>query len=159
MSVLSVRDLEVTYATQAGPIPAVRGVSLDIDKGEVLGLAGESGCGKSTVVNAILRLLPPGATTSGQVLLNDEDVLTMKPGRLRAVRWTGASVVFQGAMHALNPVQRIGDQLAEAVVIHRQSNQKEAHGPGRETSSRRSACRRGASATTRTSCRAGRSSG
>ena len=126
MSVLSVRDLAVTYASQAGAIPAVRGVSLDIDKGEVLGLAGESGCGKSTVVNAILRLLPPGATTSGQVLLNDEDVLTMKPGRLRAVRWTGASVVFQGAMHALNPVQRIGDQLAEAAVIHRQSNQKEA---------------------------------
>ena len=126
MSVLSVRDLEVTYSTQAGAIPAVRGVSLDIDKGEVLGLAGESGCGKSTVVNAILRLLPPGAVTSGQVLLNDEDVLTMKPGRLRAVRWTGASVVFQGAMHALNPVQRIGDQLAEAVVIHRMSGQKEA---------------------------------
>jgi peptide/nickel transport system ATP-binding protein len=126
VSVLSVRDLAVTYPSQAGPIPAVRGVSLDIDKEEVLGLAGESGCGKSTVVNAILRLLPPGATTSGQVLLNDEDVLTMKPGRLRAVRWTGASVVFQGAMHALNPVQRIGDQLAEAAVIHRQSNQKEA---------------------------------
>jgi peptide/nickel transport system ATP-binding protein len=126
MSVLSVRDLEVRYATQAGPIPAVRGVSLEIDKGEVLGLAGESGCGKSTVVNAILRLLPPGATTTGEVLLNDEDVLTMKAGRLRAVRWTGASVVFQGAMHALNPVQRIGDQLAEAVVIHRLSGQKEA---------------------------------
>jgi peptide/nickel transport system ATP-binding protein len=126
MSVLSVRDLEVTYATQAGPIPAVRGVSLEIDKGEVLGVAGESGCGKSTVVNAILRLLPPGATTTGEVLLNDEDVLTMKAGRLRAVRWTGASVVFQGAMHALNPVQRIGDQLAEAVVIHRLSGQKEA---------------------------------
>jgi len=126
VSVLSVRDLEVTYSTQAGPITAVRGVSLDIEKGEVLGLAGESGCGKSTVVNAILRLLPPGATTTGQVLLNDEDVLTMKPGRLRAVRWTGASVVFQGAMHALNPVQRIGDQLAEATVIHRQSNQKES---------------------------------
>ena len=126
MSVLSVRDLAVTYASQAGAIPAVRDVSLDIEHGEVLGLAGESGCGKSTVVNAILRLLPPGATTSGQVLLNDEDVLTMKPGRLRAVRWTGASVVFQGAMHALNPVQRIGDQLAEAAVIHRQSNQKEA---------------------------------
>jgi peptide/nickel transport system ATP-binding protein len=126
MSVLSVRDLEVTYATQAGPIPAVRGVSLDIDKGEVLGLAGESGCGKSTVVNAILRLLPAGATTSGEVLLNGEDVLTMKAGRLRAVRWTGASVVFQGAMHALNPVQRIGDQLAEAIVIHRLSAGKEA---------------------------------
>jgi peptide/nickel transport system ATP-binding protein len=126
MSLLSVRDLEVTYVTQAGPIPAVRGVSLDIDKGEVLGLAGESGCGKSTVVNAILRLLPRGTTVSGEVLLNGEDVITMKPGRLRAVRWTGASVVFQGAMHALNPVQRIGDQLAEAIVIHRLSGEKEA---------------------------------
>jgi peptide/nickel transport system ATP-binding protein len=126
MSVLSVRDLEVTYATQAGPIPAVRGVSFDIDKGEVLGLAGESGCGKSTVVNAMLRLLPAGAKTSGQVLLNGEDVLAMKAGRLRAVRWTGASVVFQGAMHALNPVQRIGDQLAEAIVIHRLSAEKQA---------------------------------
>ena len=60
------------------------------------------------------------------MLLNDEDVLTMKAGRLRAVRWTGASVVFQGAMHALNPVQRIGDQLAEAIVIHRRSSEKEA---------------------------------
>jgi peptide/nickel transport system ATP-binding protein len=126
MSVLSVRDLEVTYATQAGPLPAVRGVSFDIDTGEVLGLAGESGCGKSTVVNAILRLLPPGAETSGQVLLNGEDVLTMKAGRLRAVRWTKASVVFQGAMHALNPVQRIGDQLAESIVIHKLSGEREA---------------------------------
>ena len=126
MTVLSVRDLEVTYKTQAGPIPAVRGVSLDIDPGEVLGLAGESGCGKSTVVNAILRLLPAGTTVSGEVLLNGEDVLTMKPGRLRAVRWTGASVVFQGAMHAMNPVQRIGDQLAEAIVLHGQAAEKEA---------------------------------
>jgi len=126
MSVLSVRDLEVTYQTQAGPMPAVRGVSLDVQRGEVLGLAGESGCGKSTIVNAILRLLPPGTTLGGEVLLNDENVLTMKPGRLRAVRWTAASVVFQGAMHALNPVQRIGDQLAEAIVIHGQSNEREA---------------------------------
>ena len=126
MSVLSVRDLEVTYRTKAGPMPAVRGVSLDIGKGEVLGLAGESGCGKSSIVNAILRLVPPGTTVTGEVLLNGEDVLTMKPGRLRAVRWTQASVVFQGAMHALNPVQRIGDQLAEAIVIHGQSRQREA---------------------------------
>jgi peptide/nickel transport system ATP-binding protein len=126
MSVRSVRVLEVSYKTQAGPIPAVRGVSLDIDPGEVLGLAGESGCGKSTLVNAILRLLPAGTTVSGEVLLNGEDVLTMKPGRLRAVRWTGASVVFQGAMHSMNPVQRIGDQLAEAIVLHGQSGEKEA---------------------------------
>jgi peptide/nickel transport system ATP-binding protein len=126
MTVLSVRDLEVAYKTQAGPIPAVRGVSLDIDTGEVLGLAGESGCGKSTIVNALLRLLPAGTTVTGQVLLNGEDVLAMKPGRMRAVRWTEAAVVFQGAMHALNPVQRIGDQLAEAIIIHGQAGEREA---------------------------------
>jgi peptide/nickel transport system ATP-binding protein len=126
MSVLAVRDLEVIYQTQAGPIPAVRGVDLDIDKGEVLGLAGESGCGKSTIVNAILRLLPAGTTVTGEVRLNDEDVLGMKAGRMRAVRWTEASVVFQGAMHALNPVQRIGDQLAEPIIIHGQAGEREA---------------------------------
>ena len=158
MSVLSVRNLEVTYKTQAGPMPAVRGVSLDIQRGEVVGLAGESGCGKSTIVNAILRLLPPGTTVGGEILLNDEDVLTMKPGRLRAVRWTGASIVFQGAMHALNPVQRIGDQLAEAIVIHGQSGDQTRPWCASARCSSRWAFRRGACATTRTSCRGDRSS-
>jgi peptide/nickel transport system ATP-binding protein len=126
MSVLSVRDLHVAYKTQAGPTPAVRGVSFDIDRGEVLGLAGESGCGKSTIAGAILRLLPPGTEVTGKVLLNGDDVLEMRPGRLRAVRWTGASIVFQGAMHALNPVQRVGDQIAEAILIHGQGGEREA---------------------------------
>ena len=126
MSILSVRDLHVDYRTQAGPIPAVRGVSFDIEKGEVLGLAGESGCGTSTLASAILRLLPPGTEVTGQVLLNGEDVLRMTPGRLRAVRWTRASIVFQGAMHALNPVQRVGDQIAEAIIIHGQGGEREA---------------------------------
>ncbi len=125
-TVLQIRDLSVTYRTQAGPVPAVRGVDLDVHKGEVLGLAGESGCGKSTIANAILRLLPPRTQVTGQILLNGEDVLAMRPGRLRAVRWSAVSVVFQGAMHALNPVQRIGDQIAEAIVIHTQSGEKEA---------------------------------
>ena len=118
MSVLSVRDLSVTYHTQTGPVPAVRGVDLHVDRGEVLGLAGESGCGKSTIVNAVLRLVPPKTEVTGEVLLNGEDVTAMKPGRLRAVRWSAISVVFQGAMHALNPVQRIGDQIAEAIEVH-----------------------------------------
>jgi peptide/nickel transport system ATP-binding protein len=126
MSVLSVRDLTVTYHTQAGPVPAVRGVDLHVDKGEVLGLAGESGCGKSTIVNAVLRLVPPKTKVTGTIELNGEDVTAMKPGRLRALRWSGMSVIFQGAMHALNPVQRIGDQIAEAIVIHGQADEKGA---------------------------------
>jgi peptide/nickel transport system ATP-binding protein len=126
MTVLSVRDLFVTYRTQGGPVPAVRGVSFDIDRGEVIGLAGESGCGKSTVVNAILRLLPKGTDVQGEIVLNGENVIEMRPGRLRAVRWTQASVIFQGAMHALNPVQRIGDQIAEAIVVHGQAAEREA---------------------------------
>jgi len=126
MSVLSVRDLTVNYHTQAGPVPAVRGVDLDVAKGEVLGLAGESGCGKSTIVNAILRLLPPKTKVTGEILLNGENVVEMKPGRLRAARWSQMSVIFQGAMHALNPVQRVGDQIAEAITIHAQAGERES---------------------------------
>jgi len=117
--VLSVRDLHVTYRGAAGDVPAVRGVDLDVHSGETVGVAGESGCGKSTMAMALLRLLPPGTRTEGQILLEGEDVLSMKAGRLRAVRWSGASIVFQGAQHALNPVQRVGEQITEAIRIHR----------------------------------------
>ena len=120
-SLLSVRDLHVTYRTEAGPVPAVRGVSFDLAPGETLGLAGESGCGKSTIAGALLRVLPRGTEVTGEVLLDGEDVLAMKPGRLRAVRWTEMSIVFQGALHALNPVQSVGDQIAEAIKLHRTS--------------------------------------
>jgi peptide/nickel transport system ATP-binding protein len=116
--VLSVRDLHVTYQPAAGPVPAVRGVSFDVAAGETLGLAGESGCGKSSLTSALLRLLPTGATVDGEVLLVGEDVLAMRPGRLRAVRWAQASIVFQGAQHALNPVRRVGDQISEAIELH-----------------------------------------
>ncbi|WP_299534124.1 ABC transporter ATP-binding protein [uncultured Streptomyces sp.] len=115
---LEVRDLHVTYGSGPSAVPAVRGVDLRLDAGRKLGVAGESGCGKSTLALALLRLLPPTATLTGQILLDGEDVLTMKWGRLRAVRWAGASLVFQGAMHSLNPVHRVGDQIAEPVVLH-----------------------------------------
>jgi peptide/nickel transport system ATP-binding protein len=116
--VLSVRDLHVTYRSEVSRVPAVRGVSFDLAPGETLGLAGESGCGKSTIAGALLRVLPRGTEVSGEVLLDGEDVLAMKPGRLRAVRWTEMSIVFQGALHALNPVQRVGDQIVEAIDAH-----------------------------------------
>ncbi|CAM5687222.1 ABC transporter ATP-binding protein OS=Streptomyces alboniger OX=132473 GN=CP975_26320 PE=3 SV=1 [Streptomyces alboniger] len=117
---LDVRDLEVTYANGAA---AVRGVDLHVDAGQKLGVAGESGCGKSTLALALLRLLPAGTKVSGQVLLDGEDVLAMKWGRVRAVRWAGASIVFQGAMHSLNAVHRIGDQIAEPILLHRKATQ------------------------------------
>jgi peptide/nickel transport system ATP-binding protein len=119
MSVLEVRALRVEYGTEEGPVPAVRGVDLGIEEGETLGLAGESGCGKSTIAHAVLRLLPPGSRVTGSVLLDGEDVLSMTYRRLRAVRWEEAAIVFQGAMHSLNPVRRVGSQIAESIRIHR----------------------------------------
>jgi peptide/nickel transport system ATP-binding protein len=118
LTLLEIRDLSVTYA---GGAAAVRGVDLVLDAGRKLGIAGESGCGKSTLALALLRLLPSSARIGGQVLLDGEDVLGMRWGRLRAVRWAGASIVFQGAMHSLNPVHRIGDQIAEPIVLHRKA--------------------------------------
>ncbi|GAB2490910.1 ABC transporter ATP-binding protein [Nocardiopsis aegyptia] len=118
-TLLDVHDLHVTYRPGTGGVPAVRGVDVAVGAGEVLGLAGESGSGKSTVALALLRLLPAGTETTGRILLEGEDVLAMRWGRLRAVRWAGASLVFQGAMHSLNPVRRIGDQIAEPMLLHR----------------------------------------
>lgn len=115
---LSLRNLEITYQLRTGPVPAVRGIDLDVALGEVLGLAGESGCGKSTIGNAILRLLPDTTEITGQILLQGEDILTMKGKALRAVRWGKASIIFQGAMHSLDPVKRIDAQIIEAIQTH-----------------------------------------
>ncbi|MGY4905647.1 ABC transporter ATP-binding protein [Streptomyces sp. 900116325] len=115
---LEVRDLSVTYA---GGAQAVRGVNLTVDAGRKLGIAGESGCGKSTLALALLRLLPARTKVTGEILLNGEDVLAMKWGQVRAVRWAGASIVFQGAMHSLNAVHRIGDQIAEPILLHKKA--------------------------------------
>ncbi|WP_329123698.1 ABC transporter ATP-binding protein [Streptomyces sp. NBC_01465] len=122
LSALEIKNLEVTYGSGPGAVPAVRGVDLTVDAGQKLGIAGESGCGKSTLALALLRLLPASAHLSGEILLDGEDVLTMKWGRLRAVRWAGASIVFQGAMHSLNAVHRIGDQIAEPLLVHGQAS-------------------------------------
>ena len=126
MNVLEVRDLAIDYATTAGPVPAVRGVSFDIAGGEVLGLAGESGCGKSTIGLGLLRLLPKGTQIRGQVMLDGKDVLAMTPNELGAVRWAEGSIVFQGAQHALDPVIRVGDQIVEAIVTHGIADRKDA---------------------------------
>ncbi|MBZ5738693.1 ABC transporter ATP-binding protein [Nocardioides mangrovi] len=115
---LRIEDLSVTYRTEEGPLPAVRDVTLAVDRGEVVGVAGESGCGKSTLASTILRLQPASATVTGRVLVDGEDVVTMRWGDLRALRWAGASIVFQGALHSLNAVRRVGQQIAEPIQLH-----------------------------------------
>ena len=117
-ALLELDGLTVTYRTDEGPLPAVRGVDLTVGAGEVVGLAGESGCGKSTVAATVLRLQPRDAVVGGRVLVQGQDVLTMRWGDLRALRWAGASIVFQGALHSLNPVHRIDRQIAEPVRVH-----------------------------------------
>jgi peptide/nickel transport system ATP-binding protein len=127
MSLLELDDLSVTYRIAAGDVPAVRNVSLSLAAGEALGVVGESGSGKSSLALALLRLLPRDARVDGRILLDGEDVLTMSWGRLRAVRWAAASIVFQGAQHGLNPVHRIGDQIAEPLLVHGQARPERAH--------------------------------
>jgi peptide/nickel transport system ATP-binding protein len=123
---LSVRDLNITYHGHGGEVPAVRGVSFDIEKGGSLGLAGESGCGKSTLANSLLRLLPAGTEVTGEITLDGQDVLGLSPGGLRAARWTSGAIIFQGALHALNPVQTVGDQIAEPMLIHKTAPSEKA---------------------------------
>jgi peptide/nickel transport system ATP-binding protein len=119
-AVLEVRNLTVDYLTPRGVARAVDRVSFSIGRGEVFGLAGESGCGKSTAAHAILRLIrPPGQVSGGQVLFEGRDVLAMPHRELRAFRWRGASIVLQSAMNALNPVLTIGRQIEDAILAHR----------------------------------------
>ncbi|QRK13448.1 ABC transporter ATP-binding protein [Archangium violaceum] len=121
------RDLRVEYLTPTGPVCAVDGVSFDIGRGEVLGLAGESGSGKSTVAQALLRILrPPAIITGGQVLFEGEDILAMSEARLRELRWRKVSLVFQSAMNSLNPILTIGDQIIDAIEAHQKVKRSEA---------------------------------
>ncbi len=118
MALLEFDDVSVTYRSRGADVPAVRNVTLSVDAGETLGIAGESGCGKSTLTSTVLKLQPKTANVTGEVRLNGQNVQTLSWGKVRALRWAQASMVFQGAMHALNPVQRIGDQMSEPILLH-----------------------------------------
>ena len=123
-SLLSVRDFSVVYDVDP-PVAAVKNVTLDIQRGEIVGLAGESGCGKTTLAYGVQRLLkPPAVITSGSVVFHDEggtdiDVNALDAEQMRRFRWDKISMVFQGAMNALNPVATIGAQLDDVFRVHR----------------------------------------
>jgi peptide/nickel transport system ATP-binding protein len=119
MSLLEIQDLAVEFKTRVGPAFAVDGVSFTLDRGQVLGLAGESGCGKTTTVLSIPRLLPRNATiTQGKILFEGADLLSKTESEMENIRWREISFVFQGAMNALNPVHTIGAQIREPVKHH-----------------------------------------
>src|SRR2546421_6732980 len=116
---LQVKDLCVDYLTEQGAVRAVEHVSLEVAKGEFLGIVGESGCGKSTLLYAIARLLtPPAEIASGEVRFEGQDMVSMTDADLRHVRWKHLSIVMQSAMNALNPVMSIGEQLRDAFEAH-----------------------------------------
>ncbi|MBX3029431.1 MAG: ABC transporter ATP-binding protein [Chloroflexi bacterium] len=128
MALLEVRDLVVEFTLGDGRIArVVDGVDLDLDAGEALGLVGESGCGKTTTALAIARLLPAnGRIARGTVRLDGQDLTALDDAAFRDRRWTDISVIFQGAMNALNPVRRVGDQVAEPILIHEPTTTREA---------------------------------
>ena len=118
MSLLSIESLNVRFPSQGGEVTAVRDVSLEIDKGKSLGLVGESGSGKSVTSLAILRLLPPQAMVFGSIRFDGEDLLAKNADEMRHIRGARISMIFQEPMTALNPVMKVGDQVAEAVLAH-----------------------------------------
>ncbi len=117
--ILSVHNLTMRYSTRAGPIHAVDGVSFTLERGQALGLVGESGCGKTSLAIALLKLLPDNARIlSGSILLDGDDVVPMSEDQMREYRWNRISMVFQAAMNSLDPVYRVGDQIIEALEAH-----------------------------------------
>jgi ABC-type dipeptide/oligopeptide/nickel transport system ATPase component len=115
---LQVDHLHVSFTAQTGEVAAVRDVSFSIPESGTLGLVGESGSGKSATALAILRLLPPQARIAGEIAFGGENLLSLPEERLRGIRGAGITMIFQEPMTALNPVMRVGDQVAEAVLAH-----------------------------------------
>lgn len=134
MPLLDVRSLKTYYSTLKGDVKAVDGVSLRMEKGEALGLVGESGCGKTTLALAIMRLLPwNGRIVDGKIMIDGVDIIEMVEKIFdKDYRWKRMAYIFQGAMNALNPVFKVGDQIAEAILLHTSMEKKEANDRARE---------------------------
>ena len=124
---LEVRDLETRFFTRAGVVRAVDGVSFTVNRGETLGIVGESGCGKSVTALSIMRLVPdpPGRVVGGSVTLEGTDLLGLDEAEMRKIRGNRISMIFQEPMTSLNPVMRIGDQITEVLRLHREMTSKE----------------------------------
>src|SRR5690606_5522007 len=130
---LDVTDLQVEFETRRGVLRAVDGVTFALARGESLGLVGESGCGKSTTAYALMRLLSDnGRVSGGSIVLDGKDLAIASDVELRKSRWQDIAIVFQNAMTALNPVMKIGDQLADAMMLHQDvtREQAKAHAAG-----------------------------
>ncbi len=127
MSLLEVRDLKTHFRTDDGIVKAVDGVSFSVEKGQTLGIVGESGCGKSVTCLTIMGLNPKATTTSsGEVLFNGNEILHAPASKLREIRGNEIAMIFQDPMTSLNPVYTIGKQLEEAILLHRDVSKKEA---------------------------------
>ncbi|MFL5921762.1 MAG: ABC transporter ATP-binding protein [Gaiellaceae bacterium] len=127
MALLDVKDLRTSFRTEDGIVKAVDGVSFEVEKGQTLGIVGESGCGKSVTCLTIMGLNPKRNTvSSGEALWKGDDLLTMKQGDLRQIRGSEISMIFQDPMTSLNPVHTIGRQLVEAILLHRDVTKKVA---------------------------------
>jgi peptide/nickel transport system ATP-binding protein len=119
LSLLEVRDLHVWFDLPQGPsVHAAAGVSFALAAGERFGLVGESGCGKTTTILALMGLLPPNASLAGEVLVDGRNILAEGEDSVRGHRWKDLAMVFQGAMNAMNPVKKIGWQIAEPMAFH-----------------------------------------
>jgi peptide/nickel transport system ATP-binding protein len=132
-ALLEVEDLHVWFAGRTGrEVHAVRGVNLTLNAHERIGLVGESGCGKSTTVLAMLGLLPSNASVAGRVVLDGVDILARGDASVRPHRWTDIAMVFQGAMNAFSPVRSVGSQIADAVRVRGGRSRKDARDRTRE---------------------------
>lgn len=128
MALLEVKRLKTYFKIMRGYVKAVDDISFELEKGEAIGLAGESGCGKTTTALSILRILPSnGEIVGGEILFSGNEITKMSEDKFRKdIRWKGISIVFQGAMNAFNPVYKIGDQLVEAITLHEDMKKQEA---------------------------------
>ncbi|OLE90637.1 MAG: hypothetical protein AUF79_09520 [Crenarchaeota archaeon 13_1_20CM_2_51_8] len=118
-AILETQNLTTNYRTMRGWVRAAEGVNIRVEKGEALGLAGESGCGKTTVAMSILKILPQGGTIrGGKIIFDGTDLVPLSENEMRKIRWKGIAIVFQGAMNAMNPVLKVGDQIVEAIRTH-----------------------------------------